>query len=99
MSAAPPHTPRRPARPPARDPLREENAKLVAQVQHLRRALEAAAQENRQLRRSLARARAENQNARARANSPGSPPLATSGRYERSGWVRVMLSDSHSRNP
>lgn len=97
MSSAPPETSPRPARPPVHDPLREENIKLVGRVQQLRRALEAAAQENGQLRRDLARARAETRAARAARRAVPAP--AGSDRFERSSRIRVMLSDSHSRNP
>ena len=57
---------------------------------------EAAGHENAQLRRELARARAQN-----RALRSGSGVLTPKGaeRGDREAWIRVMLADSHSRNP
>ena len=91
--------PSRAGSPPARDPLHEENVKLVGRVQQLRRGLEAAARENGQLRRELARARAENSALRSGSGSRTSPTPAGADRREREAWIRVMLSDAHSRNP
>lgn len=92
-------TPSRPDRVPLGDPLREENIRLAGRVQQLRRALEAAAQENRQLRRDLARAREGAGRAKAASRPPGSPPSTAVDQSERNSWIRIMLSDSHSRNP
>ena len=86
-------------RPPARDPLHEENVRLAGRVQQLRRGLEAAARENGQLRRDLARARAENSALRSGSDSRRSLTPAGADRRDREAWIRVMLTDAHSRNP
>lgn len=96
-SLATTHSPAR--RPPARDPLHEENVKLTGRVRQLRRGLEAAARENGQLRRELARALAENRALRSRSDSRTSLAAAGAVRRDREARIRVMLADSHSRNP
>lgn len=84
--------------PAGREPLGDENVRLVGRVQQLRNALEAAARENDELRRELARARAENRRLRLVRESSSRVP-AGADRLHRTEWVRVMLADSHSRNP
>jgi hypothetical protein len=81
-----------------RDALRDENVRLAGRVQQLRTRLDAAERENAQLRRELARARAENPRVRS---SPISWFCVAAGadQADRSEWVRVMLADAHSRNP
>jgi hypothetical protein len=58
--------------------------------------LRPAARENSELRRELARARAN-------SRPPGSRPAPASserpGRVDRTEWIRIMLSDPCSRNP
>jgi hypothetical protein len=94
------HVARSPARrPPSPAPLHEENVKLVGRVLQLRRGLEAAARENGQLRRELARARAENSALRSGSDSRTSLTPAGADRRDREACVRVMLTDPHSRNP
>lgn len=78
---------------PVRDPHHDENLRLAGRVQQLRKALESAARENGELHRELARAHAENQHMRSLRRVPGADGV------DRTKWVRVMLADSHSRNP
>lgn len=79
------------------DPLHEENRALAARLKRLRVALEAAARENADLRREVARLRAENEHLGGTA--PVRESDARSGHADRMARVRVMLRDQHSRNP
>jgi len=58
-----------------------------------------SSQDNAQLRRELARARAEGRNKGRKSETQSSPPLSGANRHDRTMWIRVMLSDRHSRNP
>ena len=75
------------------------STQTVGRVQQLRRGLAAAARENTQLRRELARARAENSAVRSGSDPRTSVALAGADRRDQGAWIRVMLADSHSRNP
>jgi hypothetical protein len=79
------------------DPPYEANRALVGQLKRLRIALEAAARENAELRREVARLRAENEHLGGIA--PGREPDARRADADRMGRIRVMLRDQHSRNP
>ena len=81
-----------------RDPLRDENLRLAGRAQQLRTALEAAARENTELHRELARAHAQNRHLRS-AREASSGASAAAEPVERAEWVRAMLGDPCSRNP
>jgi hypothetical protein len=74
------------------DPLHDEAVGVIDSVPQLRAVLEAAAHDNAQLRRSLARLRAENEHLRAQLRPR---PAHTDPRAH----IRRMLSDPGSRNP
>lgn len=74
------------------DLLRDENVRLVNRIQQLRAALEASVIDNAQLRRALARARAENR-------MPQGDLPAPQAHHDRHGRIRAMLSDPGCRNP
>jgi len=87
-------------RPPARHSyarLHEEHLRLLSEARNLRAALEAALRENADLRRELARLRAENEHLRVVRLQPR--VAARGGHVDRMARMRVMLSDRHSRNP
>jgi cell division protein FtsB len=77
--------------------LGEENLALVARLTRLRTALEEAARENAELRREVARLRAENEHLRGTSTVTQSVARARYG--DRAARIRVMLRDQHSRNP
>jgi hypothetical protein len=81
-----------------RDPLHDENVRLVGRVQRLRAALETAQRENGDLRRNLAQAYADNRHLRSLRTSSSRVPAGTD-LLHRTEWIRIMLADSHSRNP
>lgn len=58
--------------------------------------LQAAARENSELRRELARARAKRRPSSSRP-APATPERPD--RMDRAEWIRIMLRDPHSRNP
>lgn len=80
---------------PAR--LLAENAKLVDRVRDLQVALEAAGRDTGELRGELSRARAEIRRVRSEQQAAEAAPALAE--LERGPRVRLMLRDTHSRNP
>jgi hypothetical protein len=75
----------------------EENATLVQRVRELQVALEAASRDKGNLRRELGRARAEIRCLRSEQRA--AEAASELAQLERTARIRLMLRDTHSRNP
>ncbi len=80
-----------------RAPLLEENAKLLRRVRDLQNALEATRRDNGALRSELGRVRTKIRCLRSeQREAEAADELA---QLERTARIRLMLRDTHSRNP
>jgi uncharacterized membrane protein YccC len=80
-----------------RAPPLEDNAKLVQRVRELQNALETAGRDSGDLRRELGRARAEIRYLRSEQRA--AETASALAQFERTARIRLMLRDTHSRNP
>lgn len=80
-----------------RDPLLEENATLVQRVRELQVALEATRRDDGAMRSELGRLRTEIR--RLRSEQRAAEAASALAQLERTARIRLMLRDTHARNP